>query len=220
VKHSYLLVGFLAAIALTIGAGVLHGRMTNRWGPPGPMVQAGAMLEKVPAEFGKWRLHSSGSLSEVEKNMLECTGELVRTYVDDETREAVSVTMIVGPPIPISQHTPEVCFSSREYRRMEARKPLNVKSGGSDHEFSTITFRSTRLEGGLIRVCWGWTADGRWSSSLGSRFAIARNPYLYKIQVMSPRRPPSPSGESDPCERFLSDFVPVVAQSLLTPSEH
>ena len=67
--------------------------------------------------------------------MLECTGNIVRTYENQRTGEVVSVFVIVGPAGPIAVHTPEICYSSQNYKSRDTRQQVAIRgrprAGGS-----------------------------------------------------------------------------------------
>ena len=46
-------------VGLTVTAGVIHGRLSHRWGPRQDMLAAAQRLQAVPNEFGNWRLRNS-----------------------------------------------------------------------------------------------------------------------------------------------------------------
>src|SRR5512140_3244808 len=98
---------------LTIFSGYLQGRLRNRWGTPADLVAAAKLLEATPTEFGRWKLEKQTPLSENVARLLECAGYISGNYVDQATGEVVSVVVLLGPPGPISVHTPEICYSSR-----------------------------------------------------------------------------------------------------------
>lgn len=211
--------GFVLVVAMTLVSGTIHGRMSRRWGAVPAMLTAGTELEKIPHEFGAWRLQSSEALPEDVKKMLECTGSVVRTYVDRKTGQAVDVMVLVGPSGPISAHTPEVCFSSQNYTIVESRKRVSIRSpSGPENEFWALTFRSNDLAARTLQVYYGWSTDGRWSAPTQPRFRFATSPYLYKIQLSAYRRNGHSTSTNDLCRTFLEDCLPAIEGCLVTPS--
>jgi hypothetical protein len=213
-KHLSMILGLLSVAALTLASGVLHGRLTNRWGPPFAMREAAARLDQIPSQFGQWRLRQSRPLEPTAAEMLQCAGCLSRTY-ENHDGQAVDVTLLVGPSGPISVHTPEVCFSSQDFTVIEPRKRLSVQdSSGTKGEFWAVTFRANDLQARKLRVCYGWTTDGRWSAPPEPRFTFASSPHLYKIQLTAALLPGQSLKTGDPCQKFLQDFVPVARASI------
>ena len=218
-KRYWFVLGIVLVAALTILSGVLQGRMRNRWGPSADVLSAANKLAEIPSQFGDWRLQSSEELGETAANMLECAGYIVRNYENQATGDVVSVTVLIGPPGPISVHTPEVCFGSRNYTSRSERQKMAIRGpAGGDDEFWAIDYTVNNLRGDLLRVCYAWSKGDRWSAQKDARFWSAGQPYLYKIQLAS-RLPPGANPESeDPCHKFLQDFLPVARKCLVEPS--
>jgi hypothetical protein len=214
---------FLAATGLvmvaTVVSGVLQGRMRNRWGPSPDMVAAADRLAQVPDRFADWRLQSSEELDESTRNMLECAGYFARNYVNQATGEAVSVTVLLGPPGPIAVHTPEVCFASRNYQSRGKRERVAIRrSGAAGDEFWALDFKLNDLQGDTLRTYYAWSIGEHWLAPDDPRFQYAGSPYLYKIQLSS-RLPTETNPEvGDPCRRFLHDFLPAANKCLTDPS--
>jgi hypothetical protein len=55
-KRSYLLLGVVVALGLTILSGVVQGRMRHRWGRSPDTVRAAEKLAELPSQFGDWKL--------------------------------------------------------------------------------------------------------------------------------------------------------------------
>lgn len=192
-------------LATTVAAAVMHGSLTGRWGQSEVLATAGAKLLEVPGQFGKWRLHSSQTFSEAELNELECSGHFVRTYQHADTGAFVSVTMIVGPAMPTSLHTPEVCFASREFNRLAGfpqAKQL-VAADGSEHAFWHSVFQSKR-GGGIVQFYYAWSTGGPWRIPKSDpRLEFVGEPYLYKIQASH-----ATSGLAEPqTDQVIRDFL-------------
>ena len=213
-----LTLGIILVAAVTLLSGWVHGRMTNRWGYPEDTQAAAKKLDEVPTRFGNWQLESSEAMSENTIRMLDCVGYFVREYVNLQTGDAVKAALILALPEPLTLHTPEVCFSSREYTVTQKRQRVTVQNpDGADDEFWALTFRSNRLEGDMLRVCYGWSTGGRWSAPQQSRFTF-KQPYLYKIQLAAHVPLGADLETADICRDFLQDFIPVVEPYLVQPS--
>jgi len=211
-------------VALTLAGGVLEGRIRNRWGPSETMRAAAKKLEDVPRHFGvpqndRWQLLSSDTMSDGTIEMLECTGYIVRSYVNKTTGAEVSFFVIVGPAGPIAVHTPEICFSSQDYKTRDNRDHVAITDAqGQEDQFWALTFKTKSIPEDLLRVYYAWGTGNRWSAPNEARFAFAGQPYLYKIQVSSRLPAGTDLKTDDTCQKFLTDFVPVVGQYLVEPS--
>jgi hypothetical protein len=214
-RPSSIILGSALVVGLTLMSGVIHGRMSGRWGPSRALADAGAELESIPRDFGSWRLQSSEELPDNIKDMLECTGYILRTYADPHTGQRVDVTVLAGPSGPMSVHIPEICFTSQNHTTLEPRKHVSVRdSTGAESEFWMLNFRSRDLEPKTLRVYYGWTTDGRWTAPTSPRFTFATSPHLYKIQLAAYLPPGQAAKSDDPCRKFLHDFVPVVKRCM------
>jgi len=211
----------LALIAvLTLASGMMHGRMSNRWGTPPDMTAAGAELDQIPDQIGPWQLAATAELHEVAAETLETAGSVTRTYVNEETGEAVQLGLILGPAGPISVHTPDVCYSSRDFKQLDDRRRVAVKpADGSEETFWCLTFQTNDLSGSLLRVYYAWSPGDHWSAPDQPRLTFGGNPYLYKIDVTSRMPPGTDFAKVDPSLDFLTLFVPASRNCLAPPSK-
>jgi hypothetical protein len=213
-------IGIVFVLGLTLVSGVVQGRMSNRWGHPPDMLAAGKRLEQLPDEFGNWRLLEAGELDPTAQRQLRCAGSVVGTYRNQVTGDTVTMALFLGMPGPISVHTPEVCFPSRDSTLIEKRQRVAIPdSRGFDEEFWALTFRSNDLDGGLIRVYYAWSTGSRWVAAADPRYEYGTRPHLYKIQLSSILPPNSDLAKSDPCREFLRDLVPVARGFMIEPQE-
>jgi hypothetical protein len=203
-------VGVLIAVLITAASGLIDGKIQNRWGVSEKMAAAARKLQEFPADFGPsgcWRLQSSGELDATVRDVLQCAGYFLRKFVHAQTGEAVDANLLLGPTGPISVHTPDICYSSREYSIVaEPERIALADPQGSEHEFWGMTLERRDAAGDRLRVYYAWTTGGPWSAPSQPRFSFAGQPYLYKIQVVAPVLPDHASGE-DAAYRFLLDFV-------------
>jgi hypothetical protein len=216
--------GVTVALALTFVGGAFQGHIRNRWGPSQNALIAATKMENVPRAFGgaqndRWRMKSAENLAPDTIAMLECTGNVVRTYVNRRTGETVNVLLIVGPAGPIAAHTPEICFSTQNYTSRDKRQRIAIASAQEqDDEFWALSFKTKNVREDLLRVYYAWTASNRWSAPDDTRFGFVGSPYLYKLQVSSVMPAKSNLKTSDTCREFLKDFLPVLRPCLLERS--
>lgn len=212
--------GIAVVVGLTLLSGTIHGLMSDRWGPSRDLLEVGKKLQDFPTEFGNWRLVASEELTDHVIEMLECTGNILREYQNEETGETVKVTLLVGPTAPITLHTPEICFSSRDYQIAKEKERVSVEStDGSTGEFWALAFQPKDPSGNMLSVYYGWTTGDHWEALAGHRFKFVKSPYLYKVQLAGYLGPSVGQDASDPCREFLRDFMPVVKKYLVKPSE-
>ena len=215
-----LTIAILTTCTLTIAAGWVEGRISNRWGQSVDLGSAAKRLAVVPDRVAEWDLQLSEPLDEEVVRMLQCAGHFLRVYNNRRTGDVVSVALLVGPPGPTAAHTPEICYSSRGQTIVEPSVATQSRPASDpDETLWRMTFRATDVEQRMQRVFYGWSGpDGRWRAARDPRFEYGGQPLLYKIQVAGLLREKSDKEGDDPCRRFLQDFLPVLDQSLFQES--
>ena len=219
-KRAWMFLNLAAVVALTLVSGMLEGRIRNRWGPSETLQAAGQKLEDVPRQFGggqndRWQVQSLETIDRDSIEMLECTGYFARTYANRRTGQLVNVFVILGPAGPIAVHTPEICYSSRNYKIHDRRQRVAVPDAeGREDQFWALSFKANRAEGQLLRVYYAWSEGDRWTAPNDARFAFAGSPFLYKIQLSSNLPDGTDLKTGDTCREFLNDFVPVMRRHL------
>jgi hypothetical protein len=207
------------AAAVTVLSGAMQGKMRNRWGPPADTLAVAGKLKNLPKQFGEWRLRSAGKLDQTAIEQLEPAGYLVHAYENLVTGDQVGVTVLLGPPVPTSVHTPEVCFASRNYKSQGERQRAAIRrAGGPDDELWTLDYKAANIRGDLLRMYYGWSTGDRWTAANDPRFLYVSQPYLYKIQLTC-GLPATAAPSYDPCRKFLEDFLPVLRKCMVEPSK-
>ncbi len=198
----------------------MHGLMSNRWGRPDESKAIAERLESFPRQVGAWELKSTDEMTAETLKMLQCDGHLARTYVNGVTSETVTVAVLVGPAGPIAVHTPEICYSSREYSVEQTAQAVEFTGtdGGSDQLWK-LTLQSRDLDRHLLRVYYGWSTDGTWQASEGPRYSFAGDPFLVKLQIAGQVSPADDSKTPDACLRFLKEFTPQLRRHLFAASQ-
>jgi hypothetical protein len=203
-----LIVLTVIAIAITTVSGAVYGRWTQRWGPPVDLELAGSQLAEIPQQLGDWRMLEERPVEENVRQILECAGSVVRVYAHQETGAVVNVAVIVGPSGPTAVHTPEICYSSRDFEISGPRMKSWFKPpGGLSHSLWATTFRSRNAGRELLRVYYGWSAGDQWTASTSPRFEFGGSKLLYKIQVAALVGPTNDDNSTDPCQDFMDAFL-------------
>jgi hypothetical protein len=198
----------LLGLVLTIATGVVYGRLTLRWGTPADMVAAGKHLQTLPKEFGDWQMVAEEPLDQPVIEALQCAGYVTRRYVNRRDGDTVTLFIVVGPPGPISVHTPEVCYSGRDYDTSAEREEVTLTGSQSrSHAFWGLTLEPKNVTADQLRVYYAWTTDGTWVASTRNRYKYALSPMLFKLQLAGAILPSEISGGKDPCRDFLTDLV-------------
>lgn len=213
---SRLVFGLLLIAFVAAASGAIHGRLSHRWGVA-PNVEASAKrLQEVPSAFGDWEMQNAGSITKETLETLQCAGYFYRTYTHIKTGQSVQVAILLGPSGPMSVHTPEICFSSRDHTMEGERKKATYEIAGQQNEFWTLRFRMNTVEAPILSVYYGWTLGGPWQAPESPRLKYAGTPLLYKLQMASYAADDEPGAIKDLPAEFLKAFLPVVTKSLTT----
>ncbi|NQU20245.1 MAG: exosortase-associated EpsI family protein [Candidatus Nealsonbacteria bacterium] len=218
--------GVLIVASITIVSGGIHGEMTERWGAEIDRETIAAQLDTIPEIVGDWELVASEPIADSALKQLECAGYISRAYHNSETGERVTVTIILGPPGPISVHLPEICHSGRgvaptgkrEHVTIETKRP---KSAGAESSVSTkeklwaVNFEAKGLDGYRERFFYAWGTGGAWVAPEEPRVSFGAYPYLYKIQAASKLARDADLSARDPVEEFLKVFLPAAQVGLV-----
>src|SRR5262245_1198842 len=123
-------------LAATLGAGLVQGRLTNRWGVrPDARHAADQLTPRLPDEVGNWKVQQDIKFLPQVSRILQNPTSLNRVYVNQQTGDQVQIAVIVGHPGPVSVHTPEICYSAKDYTISGARRKSSVEVGSATHDF-------------------------------------------------------------------------------------
>jgi len=231
-KRSTIIFGVALVGLVTLATGVVTGTIGNRWQRPHDLGAVAKSLEKITAtpQVGPWRLMDTSRLSPEIAKLLHTSGDISCKYVNDQTGDLVDLVVLVGETGPLSTHSPEVCYSSREYQVVSEPESQKVESAAGPAEFLSMTLSSDGLDGSLLRVWYAWHNGAQWLAPRNARIALRAEPFLYKIQIATyltglevGRQPGSrPADEkagaaakqAEVCRTFLVDFMPLLNGAL------
>lgn len=199
----------------TLWGGWLQARISQR-GRASQALQTAAdrLKQPLPGQLGNWRLVNEQTFDDSVIGVLECPAYLCRTYRNDQTSDIVNVAVTIGPPGPIAVHTPELCYSSRDFQFVGERTETRIQDqSGREHMLWELTMKSNNVQGAAQRVLYGWGTGGAWLATKNPRFAHAGAPYLYKIQLAAAIS--ADAEEFDPCQDFLAVFLPQLQKRLV-----
>jgi hypothetical protein len=206
---------YLTVFASVLGAGLAHGLITDRWGPPD--TGGKEALARVPTTIGDW----DGTPIELDPNQLPVTdpGEmLLRRYVNRVTGSSVTLFLTVGRPGPVAtSHTPESCYPGAgfSYAVPTAARSIPTGPDGRPQQFRVATFSKTETASPLhVRVFWSWSATGAWQTPAYPRLTFARQRRLYKLYVIRPLLRPTEPLDDDPALSFIQALVPELDRAL------
>jgi len=219
-KNTFRFVGFFCLLICTLVTGWLQGSFTNRWGPRLDANRAADSLQRASLiEIGNWRLRREAPFAPDVLKMLQCPAHISRVYEHQQTGDLVTLTVIIGPPGPVSVHTPEICYSSRDYTLDGERRKVSVSnSQGVNHTFWDLPLKANSLDGTPLRVLYGWSSGTFWEAAQYPRFSYGGLPHLYKLQMAVSANSVSTSTGFDPARDFLNSFLPQLQPHLVEGS--
>jgi hypothetical protein len=206
----------IAALALVVAAGVVHGRWSRRWAGSAEADAAVARLRRVPEVVGGWR----GRPIELDPRQLAAAGVdgcVARRFEDPKGAAAVTVLLVCGRPGPISVHTPDVCYGGAGYEAVAppARYRLPGATPGGGAGLNLADFRKANtVTPSYLRVVWAWGSEGRWEAPDNPRLAFASRPALYKLYVVREADAPGGGVDGDPGLAFLRELLPALGEAL------
>ena len=207
-KHLPSVPAIIVAMLLLVGGAFVHGRFTNRWGQAADTLDAAKILESLPKEVDQWQVRDEIPLGASALSILQCEGFVNRIYFNRTSGEMLGVTVLLGPPGPMTVHTPEICFPSRDYLQAGQPERLSLRQGEADlGDFYRVMFRPTSPSGTSLEVLYGWHDGQAWQAPDTPRFAFGGRPHLFKIQIVSQLWPNVTFGENGVAATFLRSFV-------------
>ncbi len=211
-------VGLGLAVILTLLSGVLHGRLTQRWGDATVFEQPAQRLEGLPEQFGDWQLQEVLSLSDSAIDLLQCQGYVHRVYRHQGTGQRVQVAVMVGPGSKMSIHVPEICFEAANYTLVSSRERVELREDGHTDAFWSVQFRLNDASQQPLSVLYGWSKGGEWLAPRMPRWSVAGTRVLYKLQLSTIGVAGEMSVDGSETETagraFLTDFLPLLRRQL------
>ena len=216
-------VGLGLLIVITLATGLLQGKMTNRFGVPEDMNVAAKRLENLKkvlkTSFGpnkEWRMIATKDMTDLVVETLECREYINASFVSTK-HPGIQVDgfIILGPPGPVAVHTPEICYSSRDYKIKGDRDTVRIfPEGPQEDEFWALTLRSNEVDADILRVYYGWADEGPWTAPDSPRITYGGGSKLFKMQLAVKLPSDAVLSEVDACQTFLQAFLPVVNSQL------
>lgn len=205
-------------IAATLASGWLHGHLNQRWGVDTQLESAAAKLQTLPKSFGDWHESSNKELSKTAVDMLQCAGYINKIYVNQQTNEQISVVVMVGPGSTMAIHTPEICYSGRNFSMVgEKRQSEIFDATQNKHEFWLVDFTMNDTQARELRIHYGWSDGDTWQAPNRPRLAFAGKRILYKIQIAEYVTTLQKQLD-DRAERFLGEFLSALHEKIHSAS--
>lgn len=196
-------------VLLTVSAGLLHGRLTNRWNT-NPIESAAARLPQIPTTFGAWELKDSEPLPAKALQLLQCAGYINRLYANKQTGDEVLATIVLGALEPVAGHDPASCYTFKNYSLLDPPQRLPVKGHDREYRFWGMTVQVGDVNAQRLRVLYAWGDGVSWAAPNDPRFHFGGRAFLYRVQVLHAVKN-QPATADAVCRSFLQDFLPIVS---------
>lgn len=205
----------IAALAIILTTGLVHGFWTDRWILSHDLERAVARIKAVPDAVGDWR----GEPLELDEEMLdvaEIEGYFARKFRNQRDGREVTVLLVCGRSGSIVRHTPDVCYQGRGYS--PSREPVTDQVAyGSGREAplrSVVMVRDSPTASDALKIDWTWNAFGAWEAPGNERTRFLASRFLYKLYVIHPRNPGDSDRDEATNREFLQQFLPAADQAL------
>ena len=170
----------------------------------------------MPLDIGDWK-GTASELPPEERAMAGATACLARQYFNPSTGTAVTVLLLGGGPGKISTHTPDVCYASAGYSLAPPTR-FQRTYGLKDQRATFRTALATRggTNPSVLQIIWSWNASKGWSAPDEPRWEFANAQALCKLYVVRETRGEVADPGSDPCNDFLTVFLPELDQRVFS----
>lgn len=210
----------VAAMALVLATGLLHGWWTERWQRSPDVQDAVARLQdpaRLPCDVGDWKCDDTP----VDQAALAQAGAesyWIRKYTNSRTKQVALVILLCGRSGRMSVHRPEYCYRGAGYEMVGSavRTPVKVAADEPPVEFWTGLFRKEEpTQTRTLRIYWTWFSGDSWQSPPGDpRLAFARHPALYKLYVVHDVEERSAPPEKDSYLDLIRRLLPPLTRAL------
>lgn len=205
-----LILALLFVVAVTCVPAIYDGQRRFRWGNDEEVRELANRLNAFPKVIGEWEMLSEVELDEASANQLQPLAIVNRVYFNRSTQRQANVFVLLGPTGPTAVHTPDICFNSRNYRKLGKRRVTKVspESRLGSKCFQT-QFQSRDVNTTYLDTWYAWTVDGTWQAPEQPRYHFANNRYLFKIQIVTRY---ATRDELD--NEAMTDFVKTIDETL------
>lgn len=206
----------LSAAILLAASGVSHRFWRGVWNVSNEPAASAARLADVPTIVGDW----VGADTEVDTRQLsraEAAGYLSRRYLQRRTGAEVSVFIICGRPGPVAVHTPDICYGGLGFQVVgsTSRYPFSGDAETPPAEFIRANFEKPDVVGTAhLRIYWAWKSGRGWRAPSNPRMTFGGAAALYKLYLIYRPAPGAELIDRDPCQDFMSDFLPELEKAL------
>ncbi len=203
-----------AAGLFVLVTGYLHGKLTNRWGYSATLQASIDKLDQLPLTLDQWE----GTIvtKDIEPQTTRFSGAfVVANFVQRQTGDAVSVTLVCGRPGPLSLHPPSICFPAHGYTEKSRPAKMVIPLKGGDVEMLAADYERERPTGAeQIHIRWCYGYDGQLGNPDNPRVTLASRPAVYKLYASRAGLGNRFTTTEDPLQPFLAAFLPELKKVL------
>ena len=209
----------VAALALIVGSGLVHGRWTNRWRTAPALAELVARLDSVPMVLGDWTA-TSRAIPPRELAMTGAVGYITRVYTNPTKGLAVSIMLLSGLPGNITTHTPDACYPGAGYTLGNGERFVH-RYGVPERaaEFQTAIASRAGTDPSTLRLYWAWHGPSGWSAPGNARWAFAAEPMLSKLYIVRETSGATIDPKADPAAQFMSLLLPELERLISASSQ-
>jgi hypothetical protein len=205
----------LAAGLIVVGAGLVHGKLSDRWGSSQALEEAVARVDQVPMEIDG--LIGEAQPAEADEfRAARAKGYWVRIYRDPDRKTECLVILMCGRPGDMSIHTPDVCYKGAGY---EMFGQASTASFGELGLFWTARFVKQSLGSDDLRLYWAWSNDGAWHAPENPRWEFRGGRFLYKLYVARHASGRDDAKEKETTEALIRRLLPTLRRSLFEAAD-
>ncbi len=206
------------AAFLIVSTGLVHAYWTGMFGKVNEnerLKEFADRIKDVPVQVGDWVGVDQEAIDAREREVAGVDAAISRTYTNRITGETVGIFLASGYFRNVAQHTPNQCFPAAGYVQKNKEIQYVVPVGDESVTAYTTVFELDDTSGTKYqRVFWTWSYDGTWQAPDVPRLALAGQPALYKMYLITELAQPGASIEQNPSIKFLNDFLPVLNAAL------
>lgn len=207
------------AVMMLAASGAVRRWQDHRFGtvsqaattPPFP-------LKTLPTELGPWHLveGSEHSLDPRIARIAGSTDHVVRTYVNELTGVHVSALILYGNGEAVAGHSPEVCYPSAGFKRVDGPTQHEVATAQGKALFRSLLFVKEGAESGpREEVFYSFRHEGSWFVDPEKYWKVFRHrPSLYKVQTQRRVVAGEHLEKDNPSEDFLALLVDALERQL------
>jgi len=181
--------------------GAVQGWFSGRWIDRSKQQSISKSITELPTSVGDWTMQKDVPLERAAISLLNPYGYINRVYANEKTGWIISIAVLYGLKGPIAVHTPEVCYSSRDFVILGGKTVYTLPIPNEGTLWSQ-EFQSRKVGAEHMMVYHGWTDGGPWMAAKNPRFL--RTETLTKLQIAAF----GADREKDPIPEFLEQFIP------------